>query len=211
MEKGYKRPPFSEEWRRKISETLKQRHIEGKAGGFKKGHEFVGVSIGDIMKGKDPWNKGKELPYIPHNKMKGHIPWNKGLKVKTPNHFTLFTKGHSITPKGDKHWNWKGGTRSLRKYIQECDKYVDWRTNVFKRDDFTCTECHQKGVKIQAHHIKSFSSIVKGNDIKTLDDAINCDSLWSLENGKTLCISCHKKTDNYGKKSIIRKVNITAN
>lgn len=29
------------------------------------------------------------------------------------------------------------------------------------------------------------------------EDAINCEELWSINNGRTLCIDCHKKTNTY--------------
>ena len=34
--------------------------------------------------------------------------------------------------------------------------------------------------------------------IENKEQARNCDALWDMENGRTLCISCHRKTDTYG-------------
>lgn len=60
-----------------------------------------------------------------------------------------------------------------------------WTKAVFERDDYVCQECGQKGYKLQAHHIKPYASYPELR--------------WKLNNGKTLCIECHKKTDTYAK------------
>ena len=53
---------------------------------------------------------------------------------------------------------------------------------------------------MDAHHINSFSSIMKINNINSLEMAENCSELWNINNGLSLCVECHKKTDNYFKK-----------
>lgn len=30
------------------------------------------------------------------------------------------------------------------------------------------------------------------NNITTVEEAINCDELWNINNGQTLCYSCHR-------------------
>ena len=30
------------------------------------------------------------------------------------------------------------------------------------------------------------------------EEALECTELWDLENGRTLCVPCHKLTDTYG-------------
>jgi len=64
-----------------------------------------------------------------------------------------------------------------------------WTKAVFERDDFTCQDCRQRGGKLQADHIKPYCICSEKEK-------------WSLENGRTLCISCHKKTDTYGIKMV---------
>lgn len=61
-----------------------------------------------------------------------------------------------------------------------------WRKQVFERDDYTCQNCKTKGGKLQADHIKPYF--------------LYPDLRWDINNGRTLCVDCHKKTDTYGLK-----------
>lgn len=56
-------------------------------------------------------------------------------------------------------------------------EYKAWRTQVFKRDNYTCQNCDKRGGKIQAHHIIPVSA-----DESRIIDA---------DNGITLCKKCH--------------------
>jgi 5-methylcytosine-specific restriction endonuclease McrA len=89
--------------------------------------------------------------------------------------------GHSISKEKNPRWN--GGTTKPNRKIRGSLEYKRWRFSVFQRDDFKCTECNKKGKTLQAHHIKPFS----------LFPELRLD----LNNGITLCLSCHKKTDSY--------------
>lgn len=86
---------------------------------------------------------------------------------------------------GDKSYNWKGGVTSIndrnRNRIRRTKEYKDWANSVYKRDKHICQMCGLKcGAKnIIAHHIKNFL------DYPELRFDIN--------NGITLCRSCHKK------------------
>jgi 5-methylcytosine-specific restriction endonuclease McrA len=62
-----------------------------------------------------------------------------------------------------------------------------WRKAVFERDGYTCRHCDKVGGKLNAHHIKSYRNFPELREV--------------LENGLTLCVECHKKTDNYGEKA----------
>jgi hypothetical protein len=129
-------------------------------------------------------NKGKtkkECPQLSNaGRMIGDIPWNKGKK------------GYLAQ---EKHYNWKGGITSL--YIRvrnRCWKYSQWRSDVFERDDYTCQECFQRGGKLNADHFpKSFSQIFEEYNIRTYKEALDCEELWNINNGRTLCEKCHRK------------------
>ncbi len=87
--------------------------------------------------------------------------------------------------------NWKGGVTTENHKIRNSRTYALWRTAVFDRDKYTCVWCGDKNgrgvaVVLQADHIKPFC------DYPELR--------FAIDNGRTLCVSCHKKTDNYGKR-----------
>jgi hypothetical protein len=78
--------------------------------------------------------------------------------------------------RGEKHWNWKGGSPRREKGQ---DEHIQWRKQVFKRDNFTCQACYATKVVMNAHHIKPW---VKFPHLR-----------HDLDNGITLCIPCHKE------------------
>jgi len=112
---------------------------------------------------------------------------------------------------GENATGWKGGKQSLIKRVKAyIHRTLNWYKRVYARDGFRCTECGGKE-KIDAHHIKSISTIVK-ELLATCDiEFKNSDEkyLWLikqprivdkyLKNGITLCRKCHKvKHKNWG-------------
>jgi len=70
-------------------------------------------------------------------------------------------------PKREKHPNWVGGITPLRKQIRECQQYKEWHRNCLKRDNYTCTLCHIRGVRLNVdHYPKQFAQILKESEIK---------------------------------------------
>ena len=62
-----------------------------------------------------------------------------------------------------------------------------WVRQIFERDKFTCQICQKVGGRLQADHIKPYAICSESEK-------------WDLNNGRTLCVDCHKKTDTYGGK-----------
>lgn len=77
-----------------------------------------------------------------------------------------------------------GTSREMRRRIRGWATYRQWRNAVYERDDFTCTNCGVRGGSIQADHVSPI--------------AVSPELAFSLSNGRTLCVACHKKTDSYG-------------
>lgn len=108
--------------------------------------------------------------------------------------------------RGERSSSWKGGISRINARIRCSAEYHTWRAKVYYRDNYTCTECgrnrkNDKTTRLNADHIKAFSILLKENNITTTIEAITCINLWDISNGRTLCIECHKKTDNYGSKA----------
>lgn len=92
---------------------------------------------------------------------------------------------------GDKNSNWRGGINKLTNAIRNCEKYNYWKVGVFIRDDHSCQKCGSKK-ETEAHHIVHFNTIMINHNIQTLEEALNTQELWNVDNGITLCKKCHK-------------------
>ena len=93
-----------------------------------------------------------------------------------------------VEKSGEKSIFWKGGISSETELARKSPEYKIWRTSVFERDNYTCIHCGKTGGKLQADHIKPFS---KYKELR-----------FDINNGRTLCIECHYKTDTYGSKML---------
>lgn len=98
--------------------------------------------------------------------------------------------------KGINNCNWKGGISPLNRLIRCLPKYNDWRVKIYERDKFICQmpNCDKTIRYLYIHHIKKFIEILIKNNIKTVEEAMQCLELWDITNGITLCRKCHRKT-----------------
>lgn len=95
---------------------------------------------------------------------------------------------------GEKNHMWKGGITPEYKKIRNTPEYKVWRTSVFERDNYTCQKCKSRSYKgntviLQAHHIIPLCECLIKDKKRILD----------VDNGITLCLKCHRKTDSYAK------------
>lgn len=80
--------------------------------------------------------------------------------------------------------NWKGGITPINQFIRTSREYKIWRVSVFERDNYQCVWCGTKDAPFNADHIKPF--------------AFYPELRFAIDNGRTLCVPCHKTTDTYG-------------
>lgn len=97
--------------------------------------------------------------------------------------------------RGKKNPAYIDGRKKLTRRIRHSYKYKGWRKSVFKRDDYTCQFCGDRGGYIEAdHHPQMFSEIYTDNEIETYKQAMECSEFWDVDNGRTLCRPCHDTT-----------------
>ena len=149
------------------------------------------------------WNKGKKLPSlsVEHKRKISEKLKGKKRPLRTEEHKknlskslagrTVWNKGLPSPYRGEASPSWRGGLTSLNQKIRNSTEYKLWRVAVFKRDNWTCIWCNDRtGGNLNADHIKSFS--------------LHPELRLKVENGRTLCIPCHKKTKTYGWNPYVR-------
>jgi hypothetical protein len=167
------------------------------------------------LKPKPPSRKGGKLSQE-HKKAlakanKGNT-WNRGRKHtdESTRLKSVNSARHWLGKTGKDHPHWKDFKISpLYSQIRNCFQYRQWRWDVYTRDNFTCVLCgRNKEVsgKLEAdHYPKQFIDILREYNFKTLKQAIECEELWNINNGRTLCKECHNPTR--GRRSSLDKAN----
>lgn len=176
-------------------EKLKQFHLKNP------NRYWLGKKRPEVVKWLGDANRGRKFTEEHKKKiglaLKGRPSVNKGRKLSKE----IKEKIASRTPNGSNSRLWRGGITPLTKAIRMGFEYRQWRSDIFTRDNFTCVLCNKKGGYLEAdHYPKGFAEIFYEYKIKTLEEAIECEEFWNINNGRTLCLDCHKKTDNYAGK-----------
>jgi 5-methylcytosine-specific restriction endonuclease McrA len=164
--------PLSEETKSKISTALKG-HVHS---------EETKKKISQTLRGKKHTEERKRN--ISKAKIGKPGSWqgrkhSKASKEK----MSVASKGRNV---GEKSYWWRGGITSINQIIRHSVEYKLWREAVFKRDKYTCIWCGQTGGTLHADHIKPFSLFPELR--------------FAIDNGRTLCINCHRTTDTYGRR-----------
>ena len=168
------------------------------------------MTRGHFKKGYTPWNKGIKGIYkrkvhedgkafskeSRENMSKAH----RGRKFSedTRRKMSLARTGQvrslearkkmSESKKGEKNPLWKGGASTINARLRGSLEYKLWRKAVFERDNYTCIWCgDNSGGNLNADHIKPF--------------AYYPELRFAIDNGRTLCVSCHQTTDTFARKT----------
>jgi 5-methylcytosine-specific restriction endonuclease McrA len=157
--------------------------------------DFIDMST-RFQKGHKPWNTGKTRPAFSDEWKEKMSLSGKGRK-KTDETKKKISESHKGMKKpwakppikiGKDNNKWKGGVTPIHHKIRTSKEYKIWRKAVFERDGYKCIWCGVigNGKNLNADHIKPF--------------ALYPELRLAIDNGRTLCISCHRTTDTYGNK-----------
>lgn len=115
----------------------------------------------------------------------GKIGFKKGHKTNVGK---KYSEERNAKIRGANSPHWKGGVTPTNELLRHSQEYKLWRKSVFERDSYTCVWCGLSGskTKLNADHIKRWS------DYPELR--------FAIDNGRTLCVPCHSKTEGYKKR-----------
>ncbi|MEK6884195.1 MAG: HNH endonuclease [Nanoarchaeota archaeon] len=143
---------------------------------FKKGHkqpDYIKAKLSLAHKGKKYSEETKKKMSEAH----------KGQKRSKESRLKMSYMAKQRVINGN-HNFWKGGINIINNGIRHSLEYKLWRESIFERDKYICVFCKQKGGKLNADHIKPF--------------ALFPELRFAIDNGRTLCGECHKKTNTFG-------------
>lgn len=156
-----------------------------------------GNKLGQKNKGKKHSDKSRRNMSEAHKGQKWsdeqRVKMHKILKgrVFTEEHRRRISEASKGKPRpelrGEKNGRYNPVSSENRRWRGRIE-YKLWRTAVFERDNYTCIWCgarsgNGKAVILNADHIKPFAHYPELR--------------FAIDNGRTLCIDCHKTTDTY--------------
>jgi hypothetical protein len=124
------------------------------------------------------------------------------IRIGGPPNGSNENKGHTLSHSSS-------SPSSLLLKIRNTTEYLKWRICILKRDNFQCRICHislkdKRNLRLEVHHLKRFKNVVIQNNITTIQQALECQDLWNVNNGICVCSGCHKYIENI--RSTIRNV-----
>jgi len=161
-QKGRKKPPWTEEHRRKIGESTKRNMLKlWQNPEYRKHMSEVhkGFKVSDKTKQKlSLIKKGHFISEETRRKI-GLAFRGRKASLEARNNMSIAHKGLQM---GSKHPNWKGGITPLFTQIRNCKEDDEWKKKVFKRDNYICQNCrNNESRNLEIHHIKRFSIILQ--------------------------------------------------
>ena len=183
----------------KHTEESKRKIGLGSKGRIKSEEERKNISIAKTGKYYSKLSEAKKGHIVTEEtklklslKLKGRPNIKNSILLKGKKHSEEQRKRNSDAQKGEKGSNYRGGITPINKLIRNSLEYRLWRESVFKRDNWTCVWCGAKSgngraIVLNADHIKPF--------------AYYPELRFAIDNGRTLCVECHRKTDTYARRN----------
>mgnify|MGYP001561701818 CR=1 FL=1 len=168
-----------------ILKRINSRWKNGNYGGKKHSEEHrEKISESCKKSGCGKWSKGTK--HSEETKLKMSIAQKGRIRSKwIGQKISLAKRGKpNFNQRGENHPRWKGGIEKENVKIRKSLEMTIWRRAVYERDNYTCRFCGQHGGKLEVDHIKPFSLFPELR--------------FAIDNGRTLCKECHRKTDTYG-------------
>jgi hypothetical protein len=94
---------------------------------------------------------------------------------------------------------------TLRVCIRRLSEYADWRDSCLKRDNYRCQDCSRES-NLEVHHCPKpfvilFYEFLRQHPrlslVENREELVKLAKIWTpfwdVDNGKTLCVDCHKK------------------
>ena len=117
-------------------------------------------------------NNAQKLNVICSQNHHTQISYNKFKSGRRCNKCSLVNRS------GARHYNFNSNlTEEIRNKKRDVKEVVQWRKEVFKKDNFHCRKCGIKNKSLNAHHIHNWA------DYPQLR--------FNVDNGITLCLKCH--------------------
>jgi len=179
---GKKRWPHTQETKRKMSLAQKGRPRRSGWHHSDESKQKIRQALAGRPSGRIPWNKGRTGVYSRAVRRR----MSRSAKGKRLSDSTRRKISEGLS--GPKSPRWRGGITEENHKIRTSLQYRLWRDAVFARDGYQCViggKAH--GSDLEADHIKPFARFPELR--------------LEVSNGRTLCKTCHRKTDTWGKKS----------
>ena len=161
-----------------------QSNWKSNSGRFKKGeHRSPDTEFKKGIHPDNVWVKG--LGYTGERNFFSNPEWRcKQSESHQGKHYspeTEIKRGQRLSPATEFKESIPGGVSSEDMQLRNSPEYRYCRSAIYKRDDYTCQQCRARGVRLEAHHVKSF--------------ATHPELRFDVDNGITLCKSCHRGGD----------------
>lgn len=161
-----------------FKEGIKKRIVKPNSGQFKKGYkpQFRTAKLyicKECNVEYTRWNNNGGKIYCSRKCMFNSKEYRQKRIDKMIGHIPWNKGKIFLKLRGENHPNWKGGTDKLER-IRFRDQL---QKKIFERDNYTCQFCGQIGGYLQVDHIQPWADYIELR--------------FSIDNCRTLCMSCH--------------------